>query len=213
MGHSSSAAPSCRRADGTALQSLPNRIGELKKLKNLCVAARSVHFTRPRRATVRRRFIDRCNLTKLPDSICDLTISSLYARPPLGVGIQSVQARPHCRDVSTNALRELPECVCKMGLTSLYAPPEAWTRDLPRRASAGAAGMRSTTSCRRCPTSKAAERAARRRCFTCASALLRSAGVVDRRCYGGEALVRGRLVGHNQLKALPRLPPTLQRLC
>jgi hypothetical protein len=41
----SCAAPSCRRADATALESLPEKIGELKKLKNLCVAARSVRFT------------------------------------------------------------------------------------------------------------------------------------------------------------------------
>ena len=73
---------------------------------------------------MRHRFIDRCKLTKLPASICALKfISSLYARPQVGVGIQSVQARLHCRDVSKNALRELPECVCNMGsLTSLYAP-------------------------------------------------------------------------------------------
>ena len=45
-------------------------------------AQRALHASRPRRATVRHRFIDRCNLTKLPDSICDLTISSLCARPP-----------------------------------------------------------------------------------------------------------------------------------
>jgi hypothetical protein len=43
----------------------------------------ALHASRPRRATVRRRFIDRCNLTKLPDSICNLTVvSSLYAWPP-----------------------------------------------------------------------------------------------------------------------------------
>ncbi len=47
-------------------------------------AQRALHARRPRRrATMRRRFIDRCNLTKLPDSICDLNISSLYARPPV----------------------------------------------------------------------------------------------------------------------------------
>jgi hypothetical protein len=94
----------------------------------VCRCAQSaLHPSRPRRATVRRRFIDRCNLTKLPDSICDLTISSLCVRPPVGVGIQCVQRALHRRDVSKNALRELPECVCKMGnlmshLTSLYAP-------------------------------------------------------------------------------------------
>ena len=100
----------------------------LRSLKNLCVAARSLRFTldasRPRRATVRHRFIDRCKLTKLPDSICDLrSLLSLYGRPPIAFGIQSGQARPHCRDVSENALTEIPECVCNMGsLTSLYAP-------------------------------------------------------------------------------------------
>jgi hypothetical protein len=45
-------------------------------------AQHALHASRPRRATVQRRFIDRCKLTKLPDSICNLTISSLYARPP-----------------------------------------------------------------------------------------------------------------------------------
>jgi hypothetical protein len=76
---------------------------------------------------VRRRFIDRCNLEMLPDSICDLgVLSSLYARPP-GWRRNPVRARaPHCRDVSNNAVKKLPECVCNMGsLTSLYAPPEA----------------------------------------------------------------------------------------
>jgi hypothetical protein len=58
-------------------------------------AQRALHASRPRRATVRHRFIDRCNLTKLPDSICDLvSISSLYARPSVAFGVQSGQARP-----------------------------------------------------------------------------------------------------------------------
>ncbi len=94
MGTPSPAAPSCRRADGTALESLPERIGELKNLRNLCVVARSVG-PRPRGAMMRRRFIDRCNLTKLPDSICNLgSISSLYAELPMPVafGIQSGSA-------------------------------------------------------------------------------------------------------------------------
>jgi hypothetical protein len=106
----------------------------------------------------------------LPDSICNLTISSLCVRPPGWRRNPIRAARAHRRDVSNNALKELPECVCNMGsLTSLYAPPEASRRLWPRRASAFAAGTRSTTSCKRCRASKAAERAARIRCFTCAS--------------------------------------------
>ena len=74
-------------------------------------------------------------------------------------------------------------CVCKMGnLTSLYAPPEAWTRDWPSRASAGAAGTRSTTSCKRCLTSQTA-----RGCFTCAS--LRGALLSATCRYSAEALL------------------------
>jgi hypothetical protein len=133
-----------------------------------CASLRTA-CTLPRRATVRRRFIDRCNLTKLPDSICNLTISSLCVRPPGWRRNPIRAARAHCRDVSKNALKELPECVCNMGnLTSLYAPPEAWMT-LVAAPSIVAAGTRSTTSCKRCRASKAAGRAARIRCFTCAS--------------------------------------------
>ncbi len=123
------AAPSCRRADATPLQSLPEGIGELRSLKNLCVATRCVHWTLvDRPATVRRRFIDRCKLEKLPDSICHLTISSLCARLSDVRCIRNPirAARAHRRDVSSNAMKELPACVCNMSnLTSLYAPPEA----------------------------------------------------------------------------------------
>ncbi len=47
VGHPSPAAPSCRRADATALESLPERIGELRSLKHLCVAARRMHLIAP----------------------------------------------------------------------------------------------------------------------------------------------------------------------
>jgi hypothetical protein len=128
-GHSSRAAPSCRRADGTPLQSLPEGIGELRKnLKNLCVAARSV------RCTLVDRGVPRCGtgsstgatLRSSPIRSATSQSRACACGPPIGVGIQSGQARAHRRDVSKNALRELPECVCNMGsLTSLYAPPEA----------------------------------------------------------------------------------------
>jgi hypothetical protein len=171
------AAPSCRRADGcTALKSLPNRIGELKKLKNLCVAARSVHFALVDRAVRQCGAGSSTGATLRSSPIRSATSQSRactrgFRRP---LSSESNQAScPPCRDVSNNALQALPMCVCNMSsLMLLYAPPEIWRRVWPRRASAAAAGTRSATSCRRCRTSPAADRAARRRCFTCASTAL-----------------------------------------
>ncbi len=173
-----------RRCDPTRVAAREDRRAQQPEEPVRRCAQRALHASRPRRATVRHRFIDRCKLTKLPDSICDLrSLLSLYGRPPIAFGIQSGQARPHCRDVSENALTEIPMCVCKMdSLTSLYSPLQSSRRVWPRRASAGAAGTRSATSCQRCLSSQAA-----RGYFTCAPAALccRSRAVMERRlCVG-----------------------------
>jgi hypothetical protein len=66
--------------DGTAVAARGDRRAQQAEGPVSRCAQRALHARRPRCATVRHRFIDRCNLTKLPDSICNLTISSLYAR-------------------------------------------------------------------------------------------------------------------------------------
>jgi hypothetical protein len=132
---------------------------------------------------------------------------------PVGVGIQFVQRARYRRDVSKNALKELPECVCNMGnLTSLYAPPEAWMSWWPRREHCcrrnaeynKLQALPRLESCRPGGTDTLL--------YVCVPPL-RSTSTVDRRCHRAEAMVCGRLVGHNRLKALPLLPRTLQRLC
>ena len=125
---------------------------------------------------------------------------------PVAVGIQSGRC-PHRRDVSKNALKELPECVCNMSsLMSLYAPPEAWMRH-------SAAAPSERCCCRNAERNElqalpdlACSQTLLYVCVRCALLLITCR-------YGGEALVRGRLVSHNRLGALPGLPRTLQRLC
>ena len=90
------AAPSCRRADATPLQSLPERIGELKSLKHLCVAARSVRSTLVDRAVPRCGTGSSTDATLRSSPIRSVTSQSRACTrgPPVGFGIQSGQAHP-----------------------------------------------------------------------------------------------------------------------
>ena len=122
-GTPSPAAPSCRRADATLLEALPERIGELSKLKNLCVAARRVHLIAPCHGAAQvHRPVQPNEAPRFDLRPHNLEPVRAALRCPLA-SASNPAARPHRRDVSNNALKELPECVCNMGnLTSLYAP-------------------------------------------------------------------------------------------
>jgi hypothetical protein len=63
--------------DPTAVASRGDRRAQEAEEPVRRCAQRALHASRQRHGTVRHRFIDRCNLTKIPDSICNLTISSL----------------------------------------------------------------------------------------------------------------------------------------
>jgi hypothetical protein len=123
----------------------------------------------------------------LPDSICDLgVLSSLYARPPRLASESSPCTRAALQG-RVEQCREEATGVCVQHGQPNVAVRAAQSLDTPRgvcgraEPSAGAAGTRSTTSCKRCLTSEVA-----RGCFTCASILRPLLSVTCR--YGAEAL-------------------------
>ncbi len=163
-------APSCRRADATPLQSLPEGIGELESLKNLCVATRCVHCTLVDRpchgaAQVHRPMQPR-KAPRLDLQPHNLEPVRAAFRRPLHSESKSCSAptlqgrveQCHERATGVRVQHEQPD-VAVRAARSLDTPRGACGRAEP---SAGAAGTRSATSCKRCLTSQTADR-----CFTC----------------------------------------------
>ena len=120
----------CSRVDGTPLRRLPHLLDKLRKLQDLC--ARLAVGPLPVRYAAGCSFVDHCKLEELPDSICELSLTSLcappYCRAPFcawpALTKASTAAEPHvrCSDVSHNELRALPGCLDTTNLTTMCAP-------------------------------------------------------------------------------------------
>ncbi len=126
----------CSTADFTDLETLPESIGELSKLKTLCAAAHRFGFARepafacaPAAAQGHQQLQTNQAPGKYlrparqepvrPDARC-LAATSVRIRP-----VSAYRGKPcGCSDVSYNYLSALPGCMDSMlNLTVLYAPP------------------------------------------------------------------------------------------
>ena len=119
-----------RRCDPTAVAAREDRRAQVPEEPVRRYALRALHASRPPVPQCGAGSSTDATLRSSPIRSATSQSRACTRGPPVGVGVQSVHARPAPqlvrRDVSKNALRELPECVCNMGsLTSLYAPPEA----------------------------------------------------------------------------------------
>jgi hypothetical protein len=210
VGHPSPAAPSCRRADATELESLPERIGELRSLKHLCVSARRVHFTTP--------CVPRCGAgsstgaTLKSSPIRSATsISQACTRGfpmPVAFGIQSVQSAR----APQGRVEECPPRAT--GVRVQHGQPDVAVR-----------AVIILEACVAAPSARCCCRNAEKQRdelqalpdLACSRTLLYVCVPPLRYCWSRAFTegrrVRGRLVSHNRLKDLPGLPRTLQRLC